>query len=57
MVSKFILPYRRLNLASLISEKREEVIQQTRLTTTKAVEIFEYGKNNDGYWDGAKLHK
>lgn len=21
------------------------------------MEIFEYGKNNDGYWNGAKLHK
>lgn len=19
--------------------------------------IFDYGKNNDGYWDGAKLHQ
>lgn len=33
------------------------MIQQTGLTTTKAVKIFQYGKNNDGYWDGAKLHK
>ncbi len=24
---------------------------------TESVEIFEYGKNNDGYWDGAKLHQ
>ena len=23
----------------------------------ESVEIFEYGKNNDGYWDGAKLHQ
>ena len=57
MVSEFILPYERLNLAFLTPEKREEVIQQTGLTFTEAVEIFEYGKNNDGYWDGAKLHK
>ena len=24
---------------------------------TEAVEVFEYGKNNNRYWDGAKLHK
>ena len=23
----------------------------------KAVEVFKYRKNNDRYWDGAKLHK
>lgn len=23
----------------------------------EAVEIFEYGKNNDDYWDGAKLYQ
>ena len=57
MVSKFILPYKQLNLASLTSEKREKIIQQTRFTTTKAIKIFEYGKNNDRYWDGAKLYK
>lgn len=27
------------------------------LTTTKAVQIFEYGKNDDKYRDRAKLHK
>ena len=57
MVSEFILPYGRLNLAFLTPEKREEVIQQTGLKFTEAAEIFEYGKNNDGYWNGAKLHK
>ncbi len=57
MVSEFIFPYRRQNLASLSPEKREEVIQQTGLITTKGVKILEYGKNNDRYWDGTKLHK
>ncbi len=57
MVSKFILSYERLNLASLTLEKREEVIQQTGLTNTKIVKFFRYGKNNDRYWDRAKLHK
>lgn len=57
MASEFILPFGRLNLASLTPEKRNEVIAQTGLTETEAIEIFEYGKNNDGYWDGVKLHK
>ena len=52
MVSKFILPYGQLNLAFLISEKRKTVYR-TRLLEEEAVEIFEYGKNNDGYKNGA----
>lgn len=33
------------------------MIQQTELTFTEIVEIFKYGKNNDEYWNRAKLHK
>ena len=57
MTSDFLLPFGRLNLASLSSEKRKEVVEKCGLLETEAVEVFEYGKNNDGYWDGAKLHK
>lgn len=57
MVSKFILLLGRLNLASLTPEKRQEVMEKTSLMHTEAVEVFEYGKNNDGYWDGAKLRQ
>ena len=57
MVSEFILPFGRLNLASLTPEKMQEVMEKTSLMHTEAVEVFEYGKNNDGYWDGAKLHQ
>lgn len=57
MTSEFILPFGRLNLASLSPERREEIVQETGLIETEAVEVFEYGKNNDGYWDGAKLHQ
>lgn len=57
MVSEFIFPYGRLNLAFITPKKREEVIQQIKLTITKAVKVFKYRKNNNGYWDGAKLHK
>ena len=57
MTSEFLLPFGRLNLFSLTPERREQIKEETRLVETEAVEIFEYGKNNDGYWDGAKLHK
>ena len=56
MASEFFLPYGRLNLFSLSPEKREEIKEETGLVKTEALEIFEYRKNNDGYWDGAKLH-
>lgn len=45
-----------LNLASLNLEKRAKVVEKYRLVSTKAVKIFEYKKNNNGYWDEAKLY-
>ena len=57
MASKFLLPFGRLNLFSVTPERREQIKEETRLVEREAVEIFEYGKNNDGYWDGAKLYK
>lgn len=57
MASEFLLPFGRLNLSSLPQEKINEVLSTTGMTVTEAVEIFEYGKNHEGYWDGAKLHK
>lgn len=56
MAFEFLLPYGWLNLFSLSPEKREKIKEEIGLVETEAVEIFEYGKNNDGYWDGAKLH-
>ena len=56
MAFEFLLPYGRLNLFSLSPKKREEIKEETGPVETEAVEIFEYRKNNDGYWDGAKLH-
>lgn len=32
-------------------------MDKTGLTILEAVELFEYRKNNERYWDGAKLHK
>ncbi len=57
MTSGFFIPCGRLNLASLTKEKREEVVQQNGLQEIEVLEIFEYGKNNDGYRNGAKLYK
>lgn len=55
MVSEFLLPFGRLNLLSLSKDKQQEIRQRTGLTVIKAEELFEYRKNNGGYWDGAKL--
>lgn len=57
MVSEFLLPFGRLNLSSLSQEKRDKVRTTIGLTITEAVELFEYGKNHEGYWDGVKLHE
>lgn len=55
MVSEFIISYDQWNLAFLISEQKE-TIRRTGLLEEEAIEIFEYEKNNDNLWDGAKLH-
>lgn len=57
MVSEFILSFGCLNLATLTPEERKKVLEKTGLTHTKAVEISDYRKNNNGYWDGAKQHQ
>lgn len=53
----FIPPFDCLNLALLTSKKKRNVLEKTGLTYVEAVEIYECGKNNDGYWDGAKLYQ
>jgi hypothetical protein len=57
MVSEFLLPFSRLNLATLSTEEQEDLVTRCGLAATEAVEIFEFGKNNQGYWDGADLLK
>lgn len=57
MASEFLLPFGRLNLLSMSQEKREQVRVEKGLSVTEAVELFEYGKNYEGYWDGAKLYE
>lgn len=53
MVLEFLLPFERLNLLSLSKNKQQEIRQRIGLTVTEVVELFEYGKNNRGYWDRA----
>lgn len=57
MVSEFLLPFKRLNFSHLTLPSQTELMETYGLTTTEAVEIFEFGKNNDGYWTGADLLK
>lgn len=57
MVSEFLLPFQRLNISHLTTASQRELVQVYGLTETEAVEIFEFGKNNGGYWTGADLLK
>lgn len=57
MASEFLLLYSWLNFFFLFSKKREEIKEEIKLVETKAIDIFEYRKNNDGYWNGVKLYK
>ena len=49
MTSDFLLLFGQLNLAFLSSKKRKEVVERGGFLETEAVEVFEYGKNNNGY--------
>ena len=49
MTFDFLLLFNRLNLAFLFSENRKEVVEKFDLLEIEAVEIVEYGKNNDRY--------
>ena len=57
MVSDFLLPFSRLNLFCLSEKKQDQVVKRYGLSNKEAVEILEYGKNNEGYWDEIKLMK
>lgn len=41
MTSEFTFPFGQLNLASLLSEKREKIMQKIGLIKTEAFKIFE----------------
>lgn len=53
MVSDFLLPWSRLNLFSLSSQRQEELTNSGILS--EAVIFFEYGKMEEGYWTGEHL--
>lgn len=57
MISDFLFPFGRLRISHLSNEGQNLFQTATGLAEREAVEIFEYGKNNDGYWDGPKLLK
>ena len=57
MVSEFLLLFGRLNLSSLSELSLQDLVERHELTETEAVEIFEFRKNNQGYWTGANLLK
>lgn len=53
MVSDFLLPWLKLNLLSLSSQKQEELVNLR--VPRKAVTYFEYKKSEKGYWIGEHL--
>lgn len=53
---EFLFSFNQLNLAFLSSEKKDKVVKKCGLVSTEVVEIFEYRKNNDRYWNKAKLY-
>ena len=55
MVSDFLLPWSQLNLHSLSDQAQHELASSG--VPLEAVEFFEYGKNNEGYWTGEHLLK
>ena len=57
IISDFLLSFRRFDLSHLSNVDQDFLKAATGLSETEAVEIFEYGKNNDGYWDRPKLLK
>ena len=57
MVSESLFLFGRFNFFSLFEENEKEVMEKIELTILEIVELFEYGKNNERYWNGAKLHK
>lgn len=49
MITEFLLLFGWLNLFFLISKRRKQIKEETKLVETKAIKILKYGKNNDGY--------
>lgn len=57
MVFRFLLSFGQLNLFSLSKLSQQALIEKCGLIKTEAVEIFEFGKNNQGYQTRVDLLK
>ena len=57
MVLDFLLSFSPLNLFHLFEEKPDQIVEQYGFLSKEAIEILEYWKNNEGYWNGIKLVK
>lgn len=57
MASNFIFLFYQLNLLSFSEKKKKEMINKMGLTIMEAIELFEYKKSNEGYWNRFKLDK
>ena len=57
MVLEFLLLFRCFNLLSLSLKKRQKFVEKSAHSHIEIVEIFEYEKNNDKYWNEAKLYQ
>lgn len=55
MIPEFLLPFSCLGMSQLSPSAQHKIMDWTGLKFTKAVEILEYEKSNDGYWDRIKL--
>ena len=57
MVSDFLLSFSWLNLFRLSKKEQDQVVKRCGLSSKEAVEILEYGENNEDYWNEVKLVK
>ena len=57
IVSDFLLSFSRFNLFRLSEKEQDQFVEHYGLLSKEAVEILEYEKNNEGYWDEVKLVK
>lgn len=53
---EIFIPFWSTQLSLFKSKKKDKIVKKYGLLSKKVVEIFEYKKNNDGYWDSAKSH-
>lgn len=57
MVLEFLHLFGYLNFLYLSLKKRQQVIKKAYPTHIKTIKIFKQKKNNNGYWNRAKLYQ